>query len=286
MKLHFGSGPIFNLKNTMLPTPYRAVLSAAQQKIFAAIAQIRNSIPHSGETGDLVERVFRDQLREVLPEKVGISNGFVVDSEGKVSRQMDIILFDRQNTPRIFTSAGAQMFPVESTYACGEIKTEMNKKQLNDSFEKCLSYKRLHRKAYFESKSVFQQTYKLFGRDCNHWQSIFFCISAHSISMDSLISTYKEIVENRLLPIHERIDTIVALDATDNQNMLLNGMVESDSGNPQDKSINLLPSPGSSICTYRAKEPWSLFVMLLLYYMVQVPTEPVNMLFYGGNEPY
>ena len=270
----------------MPPTPYRAVLSAAQHKMSAAIAQSRDSIPHSGEIGDLVERVFRDQLLEVLPEKVGISNGFVVDSEGKVSRQMDIILFDRQNTPRIFTSSGAQMFPVESTYACGEIKTEMNKKQLNDSFEKCLSYKRLHRKAYFEPKSILQQTYKLFGRDYDHWQSIFFCMSERSISTDSLISIYKEFATKHSLQVHERIDTIVALDATDNQNMLLNGMVESDSGIPQNNSINFLPYPGSSVCTYRANEPWSLFVMLLLNYMVQVPAEPVNMLCYGGNDPY
>ncbi len=89
--------------------------------------------------GNLVERVFRNQLLEVLPEKVGVSNGFVVDSQGSVSRQMDIILYDRPNTPRIFTSDGAQMFPVEATYACGEIKTDMNSTQLDDAFEKCLS---------------------------------------------------------------------------------------------------------------------------------------------------
>ena len=119
-------------------TLYRTVLSTAQHKMSTAIAQIRNSIPHTGEIGDLVERVFRNQSLDVLPDKVGVSNGFVVDSTGEVSRQMDIILYDRANTPRIFTSAGAQMFPVESTYACGEIKTDMDSTQLHDSFNKCL----------------------------------------------------------------------------------------------------------------------------------------------------
>lgn len=269
----------------MPSTPYRSVLSAAQHKMSAAIAQIRNSIPHAGETGDLVERVFRTQLLQVLPGKVGVSNGFVVDSKGNISKQMDIILYDRQNTPRILTSAGAQMFPVETTYACGEIKTDMDSTQLADSFEKCLSYKRLSRSSYFsQSYPLFKKTHTLFGREYEHWQSIFFCVAARSISTHSLVSTFERIVKEGSLPIHERVDTFMALDATDNQNMLLNGVVKD--GILSDKSINFLPYPDSSICTYRAKEPWSLFVMLLLNCMSQVPTERVNMLPYGGSESY
>ena len=133
-----------------------------------------------------------------------------------------------------------------------------------------------------------QYSYTLFGREYEHWQSIFFCIAAHSVSAGTLLSKFKEIVEGRSLQVHERVDTFVALHATDNQNILLNGALEDGTDIPRDKSINFLPYPGSSICTYRATEPWSLFVMLLLLlqYMVQVPTEPVNMLLYSGNDPY
>ena len=63
-----------------------------------------------------------------------MSNGFVVDSTGEVSRQMDLILYDRLNTPRIFTSDGAQMFPVEATYACGEIKAKLNSSKFHLKF--------------------------------------------------------------------------------------------------------------------------------------------------------
>ena len=271
----------------MAPTLYRNVLSTAQHKMSATIDQIRRSVPHAGETGDLVERVIRSQLLEVLPDKVGVSSGFVLDSLGSVSRQMDIILYDRPSTPRIFASDGAQMFPVESTYACGEIKTEMDSNQLIDSFEKALSYKNLVRRAYYaQPNALFQPAYKLFGQDVDHWQSIFFCIAAHSVASASLMSTFKSIVEERSLQVHQRVDTFVALRATDNQNMLLNGTLEAGSNIPQDHSISFLPYPGSSICTYRANEPWSLFVNLLLQYMIQVPSEPINMLHYGGSDPY
>ena len=133
---------------------------------------------------------------------------------------------------------------------------------------------------------IFKTVHTLFGRQYEHWQSIFFCVAARSIGTSSLVPTFKRIVEEGSLQVHERVDTLVALDATDNQNMLLNGVVDPKDGVPRDASINFLPYPGSSICTYRAKEPWSLFVMLLLNYMAQVPTEHVNMLPYGGSEPY
>lgn len=262
---------------------YRTVLSTTQHKMTTAIDEIRNSIPHVGETGSLIERVFRSQLQDLLPKKVAVSNGFVIDSKGNVSRQMDIILYDRLNTPRIFASEGAQMFPVETTYACGEIKTEMDSTKFIDSFKKCLSYKRLSRSAHLPRVSLIP-SYTLFGSQWDHWQSIFFCISAHSISASTLMSEYKRFVKQEALEVHERIDTFVSLDANNNENMLLNGLFEINGGTLQ--SIDLLPCPNSKICTYPAKEPWSLFVMLLLRYMTQAPTSPINILAYGGEEPY
>ena len=268
-------------------TPYRSVLSAAQKRLTSAIDQIRASIPHAGETGDLIERLFRSQLEEVLPEKIGVSNGFVVDSSGEVSRQMDIILYDRLNTPRIFTSDGAQMFPVETTYACGEVKTEMDSSKLRDSFNKCLSYKNLCRKAYITpSDPVLTTSYRLFGQEYDYWQSIFFCIAARSVSAKSLLPVYNDIVTKQQLKVNERIDTVVSLSATNDENILLNASGVQGGAKPRDGSIDFLPSAENRKYYYPASEPWSLFVILLLRYMTQAPTVPINMIPYGGNEPY
>ena len=267
-------------------TIYRRVLSSAQNKLSASIEQIRDSIPHSAEIGALIERQFRSQLEEVLPAKIGVSQGFVVDSVGGVSRQMDIILYDKLNTPRIFASEGAQMFPVEATYACGEIKTELNASELEDSFEKCLSYKKLCRKAYIPRSSPIKNYYPFFGTEHEHWQSIFFCIAVKSMKGECIRTKFKGIVNSKQLPEHRRIDTIMALNATGKYNVLLNvegGLIN---GRVPDGSIDLLPSPGSELCCYPAKEPWTLFLMLLLHYMIQASTEPIDMLPYGGDVPY
>ena len=243
-------------------TIHREVLSSAQDKLNAAINQIRRSIPHQGEIGTLIEQQFRSQLEEILPEKIGVSHGFVVDSNNEFSRQMDIILYDKLNTPRIFASDGAQIFPVEATYACGEIKTYLDSSKLEDSFDKCLSYKNLCRKAYVEQSGPITTTYSLFADEYDHWQSIFFCVAVESINAKCLGKKYKEIVECKQLPIHQRIDTIVALEGTDGQNILLNVSGEIRNGVPQNNSVDLLPKCGSKLCNYRAKEPWALFIMV------------------------
>ena len=265
--------------------PYRSVLSTAQHKIAAAVNQVRSAIPHSGEAGSLIEGQFRSQLTDVLPEKIGVSHGFVVDSDGRVSRQLDIVLYDRMNCPRIFSSPGAQMFPVEMTYACGEIKTTLDKSRFKDSFEKCLSYKRLQRTAYLSTSSPIVTTHSLFGNKWNHWQSIFFVVGVESSELTSLQTAYLEIVTDCNLAIHERVDTIVTL-SHDRQNILLNVSGKFTDGVPASGSIDLLPNPESNLCCYKAKEPWALFIILLLRYMTQAPAEPVNMVPYSAGEPF
>ena len=268
-------------------TPYRNVLSAAQNRITATIAQIRSSIPHSGEIGTLIEQSVRRHLEEVLPEKVGVSHGFVVDPDGRVSKQMDVVLYDRLNCPRIFSSAGAQMFPVEATFACGEIKTSLSSSTLEESFQKCLSYKKLCRRAYVERKSpISTTTYTLFGRIWPHWQSMFFVIGVEGSAMENLQRCYHEFVHMNSLDTHERVDTVMVLDNKDNPNMLLNVSGGLDDGVPRDGSIDFLPTPGSRLCSYRARAPWSLFIVLLLRYMTNAPLEPVNMVPYGGSDSY
>ncbi len=269
---------------------YRSVLSAAQSRLMAAITQIRESVPHSGEIGSLVEQVFFEHLLQVLPEKVAISNGFVMDSEGNISKQMDLIFFDRLNTPRIFSSAGAQIFPVESTYACGEIKTKLDSAQINDIFEKCISYKNLKRDAYYStSNAIIERSYNLFGKSYKHWQSIFFCIAVESVDARVLKKSFDEIVTRESLDIDGRVDTIIALPVPDHPekpNALLNCKLNSSDGSIVDKSIDFLPCMHSSVQAFPVKDAWRLFVMLFIRYMTQVPTEPVNMLRYGGADPY
>lgn len=77
-------------------------------------------------------------------------------------------------------------------------------------------------------------------------------------------------------PLGKRLDAVFAL----NGPCLINCYPPPEKGIPEDGSIDLLPREGSTVGAYHAEEPWALFVHLLLHYMVQAPSDPVNMLLY------
>ncbi|WHT38388.1 hypothetical protein QNH98_15310 [Myroides sp. mNGS23_01] len=85
-----------------------------------------NSIHAAGNiksSGDEVENLIREKISLFLPERYLVKQGHIVNAEGKVSNQFDIIIFDRLNTPKFFESKNETVFyPIESVLAVGEIK--------------------------------------------------------------------------------------------------------------------------------------------------------------------
>lgn len=271
---------------------YRSSLHFQQQELIVSISGAKVLISHSGEKGREIEEKIREALARVLPEKIGVSHGFVIDSNDNSSNQMDIVLYDKMNTPKIYDGDSVQIFPVESTYACGEVKFKLDSRELEDVSEKCLSYKNLHRKAYYPSKGVIRNTVKLFGKESEHWNSIFFCITYESINLEKLCEKlckkYNLMVDREgSSSLEKRIDTIIAFNnPADHYNIILNAKIGAEPGIPIPGSIDLLPDPDSSICTYPAKHSWALFIELLLRYMIQAPPQIINMLEYNKGGPF
>lgn len=69
-----------------------------------------------------------------------VKQGHIVNSEGKVSNQLDIIIFDRLNTPKFFETSNETVFyPIESVLAIGEIKKTLRENDLTE-FRKKIKY--------------------------------------------------------------------------------------------------------------------------------------------------
>lgn len=266
---------------------YRSSLYTQQKMLIESISGARAVISHPSEKGMEIEEKIREALAQVLPEKISVSHGLVIDSNDEISRQMDIVLYDKMNTPKIYIGDHVQIFPVEATYACGEVKTKLDSRELNDVFRKCLSYKNLHRKAYFLPKGHIKKTYNIFGKESEHWESIFFCITYESIDVENLCDECNLMVDREGLPLEKQIDTIVALNnPAGSRNIILNAKIGAEPGVPVDGSVSLLPYPGSSLCIYPAKHSWALFIELLLQYMVQAPSQGINMFEYDRGVPF
>jgi len=99
---------------------------------------------HEGEKGHNNEQLLKEFLEEFLPGKYALGSGFIVDSSGGISRQCDLILYDRLFNPELFAfNSEANFYPVEVVYATVEIKTSINKAQIFDVANKIRSVKSL-----------------------------------------------------------------------------------------------------------------------------------------------
>ena len=100
-----------------------------------------------GLVGSAIENPVRRLLSSVLPRGLSVGTGCVVDSYGRTSRQMDIVLYERDICPvfRVNDTPEATYFPCEGVVAVGEVKAGIDGPKLEDSFEKIASVKSLTR---------------------------------------------------------------------------------------------------------------------------------------------
>ncbi|MDR0761534.1 MAG: hypothetical protein LBF13_00640, partial [Campylobacteraceae bacterium] len=80
-----------------------------------------------------------------LPKRYHTDKAFVIDSNDKVSEQIDIVIYDMQYSHLVFQHQGAKYIPAESVYAVFEVKQEINKEHLDYAVKKAESVRRLKR---------------------------------------------------------------------------------------------------------------------------------------------
>ena len=84
-------------------------------------------------------------LESYLPKRYQAATAHVVDSKGDFSDQLDVVVFDRQYSPFIFTLEKQIIVPAESVYAVFEAKQTADAGLVKYAQEKVASVRRLHR---------------------------------------------------------------------------------------------------------------------------------------------
>lgn len=106
-------------------------------------------------SGDEIEDLIRDKISLFLPEKYLVRQGHIINSEGQVSNQFDIIIFDRLNTPKFFeTKNNTVFYPIESVLAVGEIKKTLRGKDIVE-FAKKIKFLKIDMKRKLIENPVF-----------------------------------------------------------------------------------------------------------------------------------
>lgn len=121
------------------------LLQSVNDDIEQSLTIARESVGHPGNMGDASEAVWLELLKTYLPLRYSALKAHAVDSNGKFSEQMDIVVVDRQYSPYIFHFKGQTVVLAESVYAAFEAKQTLNANQVRYAQKKVASVRRLHR---------------------------------------------------------------------------------------------------------------------------------------------
>lgn len=115
-----------------------------QKQMEVYLVSDRQFIAHSGSKGDASENRWISFLSKYLPSRYNVDKAIIIDHNGNVSQQIDVVIYDTFFTPFIFNQDGFKYIPVEAVYAVFEVKQDI-KGYIDYAAEKIESVRKLER---------------------------------------------------------------------------------------------------------------------------------------------
>lgn len=121
-------------------------------KIFESISekmkmdfQISAKFNQHGNRGDYREDSLKAFLSSgKLPNNFGLASGEIISQYSQVSKQIDLIFYDKSKSIIFEASESTKIFPIESVLGTVEVKSKLSKKKLLEGLENIKSLKRLY----------------------------------------------------------------------------------------------------------------------------------------------
>ena len=104
----------------------------------AIVNQLFFEAPHGGMIGGYREEIWKSLFEKLIPQKFSIVRSvFIIDSHGKISKEVDLAIIDEQFTPYIFNDGVLKFVPIEAVSAVVECKSKtLDKKFLKEWVDK------------------------------------------------------------------------------------------------------------------------------------------------------
>lgn len=120
-------------------------LKIEQDVLVKKLNLAKQSISHPSVKGGVAEDIWLEFFRRYLPGRYQVSSGFVVDSSGGISHQIDIIIYDGHFTPALLSQENHRYIPAEAVYMAFEVKPDFSSEYLLYARDKLASIKSLSR---------------------------------------------------------------------------------------------------------------------------------------------
>ena len=122
----------------------KTLYSALQEEMIAK-ANFSSVLNHPTDKGDNTEDNWISWFSEYLPKRYKAAKATVIDSNGAISDQIDVVLYDAQYSYLAFNNNGTLYIPAESVYAVFEVKQGLTKEHMVYAGVKAESVRSLHR---------------------------------------------------------------------------------------------------------------------------------------------
>lgn len=126
-------------------------------KLRSEIIQSQKITSHTYSKGYYIEEIIREFLRKYFPPTLGVARGFIVDVDGNISNELDVIIFDQNKTPVFYSSGDSRVIPIETVIGVIEVKKNLWGNDLKSIFKNIESLNKLKKKAIRES--FYSQSY-------------------------------------------------------------------------------------------------------------------------------
>ncbi|PGV86876.1 DUF6602 domain-containing protein [Bacillus thuringiensis] len=232
-------------------------IHAAAKKMQIDFEEVTAHINHMGERGSSREEILLSYLRNYIPIKYEMNNGVIIDGTGEQSRQQDIIIYDSFNSPVLLNMQSTKMVPIESVFSVIEVKSSLNKAEINKCVNNISSVKSLVKNSLNE---------------INLPTAGFVFAFTSSTSLEALLDNLVE--TNTQVEKHKHISAICVLDKGIIVNVSKKGF----------NDIVLLPNDDTTpaIIKNTAENNLMLFYLLLMQYLNQSRVSVPNLLNYAN----
>lgn len=118
---------------------------ALQKQMITRLSSQRDILNHPGTKGDATELNWLEWLKNYIPKRYCVDKAFIIDAEGNISDQIDLVVYDQHYSPFVFNQDGAIYVPAESIYAIFEIKQDLSREYIEYAGNKIESVRVLKR---------------------------------------------------------------------------------------------------------------------------------------------
>jgi len=237
----------------------------------------RLALNHPTLKGDSAEEIVKNFLNKYFTKNLSITSGLIIDSNGKFSKQQDIIICDADKTPILYEKKDIRVVPVETVYAVIEVKSKLKKNSIPSIIDNALSVKNMEKKAFYTLEDeIIKTNFNLYGKKWDYYPINYFVFAFEAEDSSKIANEIWIECLKRNLPIEKRIDCCCIL----NEYVFLNAIMDN---NDLPESVDALPSEKTQFRSYPTNNSLLLFYTMISNYLFQASCKPFRLRDYLRN---